>query len=90
MFIFIIGKQITGGSFNVTAKWLIENSASSVIIAKETLNFCDFLTEIHHTCPVDPGEYVFKYHDTIPAVFPKVIFLLPIMLSTLNALLIIP
>ena len=58
---------------NISAKWSI-NSAYSVTIVKETLDFCDFFTEIHHACPVDPGEYVFKYKQTIPAVIPKVNF----------------
>ena len=68
--IIIIGEKVTGGSINVTMKWLV-NPGQVITIVKETLDLCDLMVDMGDLCPILVGTHILQYHDMILNIFPK-------------------
>ena len=65
-------EEVTGGTFNYTARWSPNSKQPSIVLVHKQLHLCDMLQKVHIDCPVKIGRHSIMYRNTVSTILPPV------------------
>ena len=66
-------KEVTGGTFNYTARWSPDGKQPSIVLIHQQVHLCDYVLLLHlGSCPIQIGHHNMMFRSCFSPILPTV------------------